>query len=112
MDHRFDGAGAGHLSITGASGFVWLIFWLLLYRQPEEHPRVSKAELAYIRSDPQVPTGENQMGAPHSPSSDLGLRGGQVHDRSDLVVLSVLDTGFSGTQTRVVADEDSVCPSW
>jgi len=41
--------------ITGALGFVWLIFWLLLYRKPDEHPRVSKAELDYIRSDPQVP---------------------------------------------------------
>ena len=41
--------------ITGASGFVWLIFWLLLYRRPEEHPRVSRAELDYIRSDPQPP---------------------------------------------------------
>jgi ACS family hexuronate transporter-like MFS transporter len=42
--------------ITGALGFVWLIFWLLLYRKPEEHSRVSKAELDYIRSDPQEPT--------------------------------------------------------
>jgi ACS family hexuronate transporter-like MFS transporter len=41
--------------ITGASGFVWLAFWLLLYRRPEEHPRVSRAELDYIRSDPQPP---------------------------------------------------------
>jgi ACS family hexuronate transporter-like MFS transporter len=41
--------------ITGALGFVWLIFWLLLYRKPEEDPHVSKAELAYIRSDPQPP---------------------------------------------------------
>ena len=41
--------------ITGALGFVWLIFWLLLYRKPEEHPRVSAAELNYIRSDPQSP---------------------------------------------------------
>ena len=38
----------------GALGFVWLIFWLLIYRKPEVHPRVSKAELAYIRSDPQA----------------------------------------------------------
>ena len=38
---------------TGASGFVWLIFWLLLYRKPDEHSLVSKAELDYIRSDPQ-----------------------------------------------------------
>ncbi|MGA9039237.1 MAG: MFS transporter [Terriglobales bacterium] len=41
--------------ITGALGFVWLVFWLLIYRKPEEHPRVSKAELDYIRSDPQEP---------------------------------------------------------
>ena len=38
--------------ITGALGFVWLIFWLALYRKPEEHGRCSKPELAHIRSDP------------------------------------------------------------
>lgn len=37
---------------AGLLGFVWLGFWLALYRQPESHPRVSQAELAYIRSDP------------------------------------------------------------
>lgn len=37
--------------ITGATGFVWLVFWLLFYRKPEEHPRVSERELEYIRSD-------------------------------------------------------------
>ena len=37
---------------TGALGFVWLIFWWLLYREPDKHPRVSKGELEYIRSDP------------------------------------------------------------
>jgi ACS family hexuronate transporter-like MFS transporter len=38
--------------VTGSIGFIWLVAWLLLYRKPEEHPRVSQAELAYIRSDP------------------------------------------------------------
>src|SRR5438445_4732582 len=37
----------------GSLGFVWLAFWLMIYRKPGEHPRVSKAELDYIRSDPQ-----------------------------------------------------------
>src|SRR6202795_3143813 len=37
----------------GALGFIWLVLWLLIYRKPEQHPRVSKAELDYIRSDPQ-----------------------------------------------------------
>jgi MFS transporter, ACS family, hexuronate transporter len=37
---------------TGALGFVWLIFWLAMYRKPEDHPRISASELAYIQSDP------------------------------------------------------------
>ncbi|MDZ7292282.1 MAG: MFS transporter [candidate division KSB1 bacterium] len=40
---------------TGAIGFLWLFFWLPLYRSPSEHPRLSPAELAYIRSDPPEP---------------------------------------------------------
>jgi ACS family hexuronate transporter-like MFS transporter len=38
--------------ITGALGFIWLLFWLALYRAPEEHPGVSARELGYIQSDP------------------------------------------------------------
>jgi len=38
--------------LTGAIGFIWLFFWLGMYRPPEEQPRLSAAELAYIRSDP------------------------------------------------------------
>jgi MFS transporter, ACS family, hexuronate transporter len=42
----------------GALGFVWLAFWLVIYRKPDEHPRVSRAEFDYIRSDPQEPPGK------------------------------------------------------
>lgn len=38
--------------VVGALGFVWLAFWLWIYRKPEEHPRCSPEELKYIRSDP------------------------------------------------------------
>jgi MFS transporter, ACS family, hexuronate transporter len=41
--------------ITGALGFIWLVFWLMIYRSPEEHPKVSKAELAHIQSDNEPP---------------------------------------------------------
>ena len=41
--------------VTGSLGFVWLIFWLLLYDHPLRHPRVSAAERAYIMSDPPQP---------------------------------------------------------
>ena len=34
---------------TGAVGFLWLIFWLLIYQSPEEHPRLSTNELMLIR---------------------------------------------------------------
>ena len=37
---------------TGAVGFIWLGFWLAMYDSPENHPKVTKAELAHIRSDP------------------------------------------------------------
>jgi len=40
---------------TGAIGFLWLLFWLPLYQPPEEHPRLSKEEMAYIKSDPAEP---------------------------------------------------------
>jgi MFS transporter, ACS family, hexuronate transporter len=40
---------------TGAIGFLWLFFWLPIYRRPQEHPRLSKAELEYIESDPPDP---------------------------------------------------------
>ncbi len=37
----------------GAIGFIWLVLWLMFYQKPQEHRRLSKAELDYIRSDPQ-----------------------------------------------------------
>ena len=37
---------------TGLLGFLWVAWWLVVYREPEVHPRLSPAELAYIRSDP------------------------------------------------------------
>lgn len=42
--------------ITGVIGFIWLAFWLLIYRKPEEHPKLTREELAYIQSDPTEPT--------------------------------------------------------
>lgn len=38
--------------ITGVLGFFWLVLWWVTYDNPETHLRLSKAELAYIRSDP------------------------------------------------------------
>ena len=37
--------------ITGSVGFIWLIFWFVLYEIPLKHKRVSKEEFDYIHSD-------------------------------------------------------------
>jgi ACS family hexuronate transporter-like MFS transporter len=36
---------------TGLIGFIWVLWWLAVYRAPEQHPRLSATELEYIRSD-------------------------------------------------------------
>lgn len=38
--------------VTGGLGFIWLAFWLVVYKPAVEHPRVSKSELEHILSDP------------------------------------------------------------
>ena len=42
----------GAFLVTGIFDVGWIIAWLLIYRKPSEHPRVSPAELAVINSDP------------------------------------------------------------
>ncbi len=37
--------------ITGALSAFWVFLWLRTYKKPEDHPKVSKEELAYITSD-------------------------------------------------------------
>jgi ACS family hexuronate transporter-like MFS transporter len=37
--------------ITGAFGFIWLIFWFIYYEVPRKQQRLSQSELAYIESD-------------------------------------------------------------
>jgi ACS family hexuronate transporter-like MFS transporter len=42
--------------ITGAFGFVWLIFWWIFYEVPERQKRLSAAELEYIKTGQQQPS--------------------------------------------------------
>lgn len=37
--------------IIGALGFIWMGFWVFMYKKPEENPHVNAAELEYILSD-------------------------------------------------------------
>lgn len=48
--HAFGGWRPAFL-IIGTLGFLWLIFWRMLYHRPEEHPRISPEEKAMLLSD-------------------------------------------------------------
>jgi len=41
--------------ITGLLGLIWLPIWLLVYRRPREHKKLTLTELAHIESDPADP---------------------------------------------------------
>jgi MFS transporter, ACS family, hexuronate transporter len=41
--------------VTGAIGFIWIMFWLLLYDKPDHHKKLKAEERAYIQSDPADP---------------------------------------------------------
>ncbi|MEO6568050.1 MAG: MFS transporter, partial [Opitutaceae bacterium] len=45
--------------VTGALGFIILVIWLMAFYRPEAHPKVSQAELAYIRSDGEEDSGRS-----------------------------------------------------
>ncbi len=37
--------------ITGSLGFIWVIFWLLFYQSPQNHPHLTRKEREHILSD-------------------------------------------------------------
>ena len=37
--------------IIGARGFIWMGFWVFVYKKPNENPHVNEAELTYINQD-------------------------------------------------------------
>jgi ACS family hexuronate transporter-like MFS transporter len=37
--------------VIGALGFIWMGFWVFMYKKPDGNPRVNAAELAYIEQD-------------------------------------------------------------
>jgi ACS family hexuronate transporter-like MFS transporter len=44
---------------TGVLSSVWVFLWIKTYQKPEVHPKLSKAELAYINSDSMEETNES-----------------------------------------------------
>jgi len=44
--------------ITGLLSAIWVFLWLRMYKKPQNHPKVSKEELAYIESDSGIESDE------------------------------------------------------
>ena len=44
--------------ITGVLSAIWVFLWIRTYKKPEDHPKVSANELAYIMSDSEVESDE------------------------------------------------------
>ena len=42
----------GAFVLTGLVDLAWILAWLAIYRRPDQHPRVSAAELAIIQNEP------------------------------------------------------------
>lgn len=49
--------------VTGVLAFAWLFFWLIFYRRPREHKKLSVGELAWIEQDPADPVTPMGYGA-------------------------------------------------
>lgn len=52
--------------LTGAIGFLWLIFWFVLYNPPGKHKSLTKEEFDYIHSD-------DLVAAHVAPSEDVAI---------------------------------------
>ncbi|WP_343552786.1 MFS transporter [Pantoea sp.] len=53
--HAAFGGWQGAFLFTGALALGWVVLWWLLYRDPDQHPNLSKDELEFIRQDNEPP---------------------------------------------------------
>ncbi|WP_375437803.1 MFS transporter [uncultured Hymenobacter sp.] len=60
--------------ITGAIGFVWLIFWWLFYQIPSKQPKLTQDEYTYIHSDNEPEEAEGDHGKTISWGKLLSVR--------------------------------------
>ncbi|MBO9617600.1 MAG: MFS transporter [Niabella sp.] len=49
--------------VIGGLGFLWMAFWVFMYKKPEVHPRINKAELDYILTDRNNETAPEELTA-------------------------------------------------
>ena len=76
----------------GGAGLLWIVAWLLIYREPALHPRLSRAELDYIRSEPAESAGHIPWRVLDRQPPRLGTPPRPLPHRPRVVALSLLGT--------------------
>ena len=59
--------------IVGLIGFIWLGFWVFIYKRPEENTRMNAAELAYIEQDAARESQETQKPQQNEPKEKMSF---------------------------------------
>lgn len=59
--------------IVGLIGFIWLGFWVFIYKKPEENTRMNAAELAYIEQDAARESQEAQKPQQNEPKEKMSF---------------------------------------
>ena len=59
--------------IVGLIGFIWLGFWVFIYKRPEENTRMNAAELAYIEQDAARESQEAQEPQQNEPKEKMSF---------------------------------------
>ena len=99
--------------VTGMLGFIWLLMWLRVYHTLDRHPRVTPAEVAYIRAGQEVPDASPRawpeaLAQALRAAECMGHRSGPCAYRSHLVVLCVLAASIPERCARIQPAKD--CP--
>ena len=80
--------------LTGAIGFVWLLFWLPITGARGASESFGGRTGPYSERSAGSTGRKDSVDALDSASSNVGVRHRQISDRSGLVVLSFLDSGL------------------
>ena len=60
--------------IIGSLGFIWMGFWVFVYKKPHLHPKVNKEELDYIQQDDMATEPGTNLPKPKNPSFAKALQ--------------------------------------
>ena len=71
----------------GILGFIWMGFWVFIYKEPRKNPHVNQAELAYIEQDLHSEASMERVSEKERGEDSGGFQGGSasgIHVPSDM----------------------------